>query len=151
MTVDAILAILHHLAAFGLVALLVAEIVVVRGRLDAEAIRRFGRLDAMYGAAAGIVIAAGIGRLLFGVVPAEVYLSNAFFWLKMGSLAAVALASIHPTILGIRWRRALAGAPDYEPPSDESRAMRRTLVIEAAILPIIPISAALMARGFGTL
>lgn len=151
MTLDATLAIIHHLAAFALTALLVSELVLLRGRLDGDAIRRFGTVDALYGASAGIVVVAGIGRLLFGAVPIDVYLGNAFFWIKMASLAIVAAISILPTIQGIRWRRVLATDASYAPPTAEIGRVRRALAVQLTVLPLIPISAALMARGIGAL
>lgn len=151
MTLDATLAILHHLAAFSLAGLLIAELVLLRGRLDGETIRRFGAIDALYGASAAIVVVVGIGRLLFGAVPVEFYLGNAFFWVKMASLATVAAISLLPTIRGIRWRRALGADPSYEPPTAEAARVRRALAVQLAILPLIPVSAALMARGIGAL
>jgi len=110
-TVDALLAIVHHLAAFALVGLLLAEFVLLRGPLDPDGIRRFARVDIFYGIAAGVVVAAGVARLFFGVTDIGFYLGNAFFWLKMASLATVALVSIHPTILGARWRQAVDRDP----------------------------------------
>ena len=151
MTLDAALAILHHIAAFALTGLLVAELVLLRGGLDAETIRRFGLIDAMYGASAGVVVVAGIGRLLFGAVPVDFYLGNAFFWIKMASLATVAAISLLPTIQGIRWRRALGADPSFVPPAAQAGRVRRALAVQLAILPLIPISAALMARGIGAL
>jgi putative membrane protein len=149
--VDATLAIIHHLAAFALTGALVSELVLLRGTLDGGAIRRFGAIDALYGASAGIVVVAGIGRLLFGAVPIDFYLGNAFFWIKMSSLATVAAISILPTISGIRWRRALAADASYGPPPAEIGRVRRALAVQLAVLPLIPISAALMARGIGAL
>jgi putative membrane protein len=151
MTLDAILAATHHLAAFALVGLLVAELVLLRGRLDADRLRQFARVDPLYGAAAGLVVAAGLARLFFGPVEIGYYLGNAFFWLKMAALATVALVSIHPTVLGIRWRRALDRDPGFLPSSGEVTAIRRSLAIEMIVLPLIPVSAALMARGIGAL
>ena len=151
MTLDAALAILHHIAAFALTGLLVAELALLRGRLDADAIRRFGPIDAMYGASAGVVVVVGIGRLLFGDVPADFYLGNAFFWIKMGALATVAAISLLPTIQGFRWRRALRDDPSYAPPMAQATRVRRALTAQLVVLPLIPISAALMARGIGPL
>ena len=151
MTIDAALAIIHHLAAFALTGLLVAEIVLLRSRLDGDAIRRFGIVDALYGASAGVVVVVGIGRLLFGAAPLDFYLGNAFFWIKMGSLATVAAISLLPTIQGISWRRSLRADVAFVPPSAEAARVRRALAVQLAVLPIIPISAALMARGIGAL
>jgi putative membrane protein len=146
---DAILASLHHLGAFSLVSLIVAELVLLRGRLDADGIGRFGRVDALYGITAGVVLLAGISRLLFGAVPIEFYLSNAFFWLKMAAFGVVGAVSVYPTLVGLRWRRAVAADRSFQAPAADARALRRALAIELAVLPVIPVSAALMARGIG--
>jgi putative membrane protein len=149
-TVDTILAIVHHLAAFALVGLLIAEFVLLRGRLDPDGIRRFSRVDASYGIAAGTVVVVGVARLFFGATDIGFYLGNAFFWLKMASLATVALVSVHPTILGLRWRKAVDRDPAFAPSATDVAAIRRSLAIELIVLPLIPISAALMARGVGS-
>src|SRR5690606_42127552 len=112
---------------------------------------RSGPVDAMSGASAGFVVVAGIGRLLFGDVPADFYLGNAFFWIKMAALGAVAAISLLPTVQGFRWRRALRDDPSYAPPMAEATRVRRALAAQLIVLPIIPISAALMARGIGAL
>ena len=151
MTVDAILAIVHHLAAFSLGALLIAEFVLLRGSLDPDGSRRFSRVDTLYGIAAILVVVAGVARLFFGAVDIGFHLGNAFFWLKMASLAAVALVSIQPTILGVRWRQAVDRDATFTPPATDISAIRRNLAIELVVLPLIPISAALMARGIGSL
>jgi putative membrane protein len=149
-TVDAILAIVHHLAAFSFVGLLLAEFVLLRGRLDPDGIRRFARVDTFYGIAAILVVVGGVARLFFGAVDISFYLGNAFFWLKIASLAIVALVSIQPTILGVRWRRAVDRDPAFTPSRTDISAIRRSLAIELVVLPLIPISAALMARGIGS-
>lgn len=151
MTVDALLAIVHHLAAFSLAALLVAELVLVRPGIGAGEIGRFTRVDRLYGIAAATVLVVGIGRLVFGAVPAEFYLVNVFFWTKMASFGAVALVSVLPTMRGIAWARASAAEATFVVPADEVRTVRRALHVELALLPLIPVSAALMARGIGTL
>jgi putative membrane protein len=146
---DAVLASIHHIAAFALVGLIVGELVLLRGRLDADGIRRFGRVDALYGLTAGVVVAVGIGRLLFGDTPVDFYLTNAFFWLKMAAFGVVAAVSVYPTIVGLRWRRSLAADASFAAPTTDAHHLRRALAVELAVLPIIPVSAALMARGIG--
>jgi putative membrane protein len=151
MALDAALAIVHHLAAFALVALLFVEFALVHHPMGGAGIRRFGRIDALYGLAAMTVVIAGIARLIWGAVPAEVYLTNLFFWTKMGALGVVAVISIAPTVRGSRWRKGLALDPGYVAPDEDLVVARRALWIELLVLPLIPVSAALMARGFGDL
>ncbi|MFO1540161.1 MAG: DUF2214 family protein [Chloroflexota bacterium] len=151
MTTDALLAIAHHLAVFSLVSLLVVELVLMRGPLGADTIGRFSRIDALYGIAAIAVVAAGIARVAWGLIPADFYLGNLFFWVKMGTLAAIAILSIDPTVRSARWRRAVAADPGWTAPEAEIRRARRIIHVELALLPLIPISAVLMARGIGAL
>jgi putative membrane protein len=151
MTIDAVLAIVHHLAAFSLVALLVAEFVLVRGALDADTIGRFGRIDGLYGLAAVTVIVAGIARVVFGAAPVEFYLGNVFFWLKMGSIGVIAIISVLPTARAMAWRKAAAANASFVVPVGDLRLVRRAIHVELAILPLIPVCAALMARGVGAL
>lgn len=149
MALDAFLAIAHHLAVFSLVGLLFVEFALVRGPVAGPAIARFGRVDALYGIAAIAVVTVGIARLVWGAIPADFYLGNLFFWTKMGALVAVSIVSVLPTLRSGRWRKALATDPGYAAPASDLGIVRRALLVELAILPVIPISAALMARGIG--
>ena len=60
MTTDAWLAIIHHLAVFGIAAVLAAEWALVRPGLSAAEIRRLVRIDSAYGALAAVVLSAGL-------------------------------------------------------------------------------------------
>ena len=149
MAADTLLAILHHLTVFLLVSLVFVEFALLRGPVTGEEIVRFGRVDALYGIAAIAVVVVGIARLAWGAVPADFYLSNLFFWVKMAALVAVALISIVPTFRGGRWRTAHAADTAFRAPAGDLVLVRRALWIELAIMPLIPISAALVAQGYG--
>ncbi len=149
MTTDAWLAIAHHVAAFGLLAVLAAEWGLVRTGLGAADIRRLVRVDAFYGAFAGAVVIAGISRVIWGAKPADFYLESTTFWLKMASLATLGLLSIRPTIRYISWRRAVDLDPMAVPSDDDVGWSRRMIHLQLAVFMLIPIFAALMARGIG--
>lgn len=151
MALDALLAILHHLSVFSLVGLLFVEFALLRGPMAGPAILRFGKVDALYGIAFIAVVVVGIARLIWGIVPVDTYLANLWFWTKMAALIGVSIISILPTVRGGRWRKALASNPGYAAPEADLVLARRALWLELAILPVVPITAALMARGFGTL
>jgi len=147
MTTDAWLAIAHHLAVFGVFAVLIAEWALVRPGLAASDVLRLGRVDAAYGALAGAVVAAGVARVFAGVKPSTFYTENPVFWFKMAAFATVGLLSIRPTIRYIRWRKALVVSG---PPADgEVRTARRAVYLQLAVFTFIPVFAALMARGIG--
>ena len=71
MTTDAWLAIIHHLAVFGIAAVLAAEWVLVRPGMAATEVRRLVRIDSSYGALAGVVLTAGFARVFLGAKPAS--------------------------------------------------------------------------------
>lgn len=147
MTTDAWLAIAHHLAVFALVIGLAAELGAVRPGMSAPEVQRVGRIDAMYGASAGIVILVGVARVFLGDQDESYYFGSVTFWIKMAALATVALLSISPTRRYIRWRSLLAAGS--VPGDGEVLAARRFLHLQLVVLPVIPICAALMARGIG--
>ena len=149
MALDALLAILHHFAVFSVVGLLFVEFALLRGTMAGPAIGRFGKVDALYGIAFIAVVVVGIARLIWGIVPVDTYLGNLWFWTKMGALIVVSIISILPTIRGGRWRKGLAKDPGYAAPAADIVLARRALTAELVILPIVPIAASLMARGFG--
>jgi len=146
MMIDLTLATAHHVAAFLLVGVLVAEFVLVRPGLHTADLPLLGRLDGLYGALALALILVGIGRVVFGLKGWEFYVYYPVFWAKMAAFVAVGLLSVPPTLQIIRWRRATnAGATKI--PEAEIRTLRRFLKAQAACLLLIPLLAAMMARG----
>lgn len=149
MFTDLILAIAHHLLMFGLLAVLVMELMIVRRPLDRAAVGRLARLDMAYGLAAIGLIAVGTLRVFFGLKGAEFYLTNPFFWAKMAAFVAVGALSAPPTIRILAWRRASEGSSTYSPPAGEVAQVARLMHLEATVFLLIPVFAALMARGYG--
>lgn len=78
--------------------------------------------------------------------PADFYLGNPVFWLKMTAFAVVAVLSIVPTTRYPRWRRLPVDAT-LRP--EEVTRVRRFITAELLVFSVIPICAALMARGIG--
>lgn len=143
---DALLAYAHHLCAFTLVATLGAQWVWMRGPLTMAQLQRLARVDALYGAAAGLLLVAGFARVFLGAKGASFYTGNPVFWVKLGLFAAVGLLSIAPTVRLARWRKAPAGAL---PSTAELDATRKLVSLELLVLVLIPLAAAMMARGIG--
>jgi len=147
---DLVLASAHHVAVFTLVALFAAEFAILRPGLSGARVTQLARIDAAYGAMAGLVIVVGILRVIFGAGSWEYYMGNHAFWGKMVAFVVVGLLSVPPTLAFRRWVKAGAGAPDYAPPGAEIAANRRFLHLQAGVLLLIPIFAAAMARGYGS-
>jgi putative membrane protein len=146
---DLVLASLHHLAVFTLVAVFAAEFVLLRPGLEGRGIAQLSAIDAAYGAAAGVVVVVGIVRVIFGASGWEYYVFNWAFWAKMAAFAAMGGVSVIPTRAYIGWRKAGAADRAYTPPVDEIARMRRILFLEAGLVALVPVFAAAMARGYG--
>ncbi|MGH9137442.1 MAG: DUF2214 family protein [Acidimicrobiales bacterium] len=148
MDTDAWLAVLHHIGVFALLGVLTAEWAIVRPGITAAQVGFVSRIDRFYGLAALWVIVVGICRVAFGVAPASFYLENPTFWVKMAGIAAIGILSAGPTRRYPQWRRAAADG-GAEPEGVEIDAARRAIHLQLAVFPMIPIAAALMARGIG--
>jgi putative membrane protein len=106
MIIAACLSAIHVLAlALGLGA------VFVRGRaltgvLDETGWRRLLAADSAWGAAAGLWILSGLGRVFFGGKETAFYWRNGFFWGKMLLFAIVFVLELAPMMTFIRVRTA---------------------------------------------
>jgi putative membrane protein len=149
MLTDLLLAIAHHLLVFGLLGLLITEMMTIRPAMSAAAVRYVAKLDIAYGIVASLVLIVGFSRVFFGIKGAGFYLSNPVFWAKMAAFLILGLLSIPPTLRVIGWRKAADGNDHFQPPDHEVRAVRRYMHYEGMAFFTIPILAALMARGYG--
>ncbi|HTC84508.1 MAG TPA: DUF2214 family protein [Rhizomicrobium sp.] len=149
MLTDLILAILHHLAIVSLIVLLAFEFALLRPGITAESLRRVTKVDAAYGASAAFVIVIGICRVIWGIKGADFYLSNPWFWAKMASFAAIGLLSIPPTLALLKWRKASREDPGFQPRHGEIARLRVFVHAEVALLGLVVIFAAAMARNGG--
>ncbi|HJR78547.1 MAG TPA: DUF2214 family protein [Anaerolineales bacterium] len=148
---NAIMAFLHHLAAFTLTGSIIYELVTFRKDLTLAEARRIQRMDIIYGVSAGVVLIIGLLRVFYYEKGAPFYAQNLFFWTKMAGFALVALLSIYPTIRFISWRRIFAQNQVPQISDQDAARIKSILWLEIAGIAIIILSAALMARGIGML
>lgn len=147
---DLILAITHHLVVFGIAAVLAAELALMRpAAMSPHTVRLLGRFDAAYGVLAIAILAIGFARVWFGAKGPDFYLPNHVFWAKVGAFAVVGLLSIKPTLRILAWQKALKADAAFVPPLEEVAVLRRRLLAEIHVFALIPIFAAMMARGIG--
>ena len=139
-----VLAILHHLIVFALVAVVFVEFISVRRGMDAVAVRRVAAIDAWYGILAGLIVVVGFTRAIFAAKGWDYYSHDLFFWAKIGTFAAIGLLSIPPTVSYIKWRRT-----GITPPDAAVAAVRRYLWVEVVLFAPLLAFAAAMARGYG--
>jgi len=67
MLTDLVLAALHHLLVFGLIAMLVSESVLLRASIDGATLKRMAGLDAGYGVTAVLLLIVGFARVFHGI------------------------------------------------------------------------------------
>jgi putative membrane protein len=146
MFADLLLAILHHLAIAALIVLIAVELALLKPGMTSRDLRILTRVDAGYGASAGLVIVIGICRVIWGIKTADFYLNNPWFWTKMASFAVMGLLSVPPTIAILKWRKALQQKQDFLPPNDTVAGLRRFVFLQIALLAIVLASAGAMAR-----
>ena len=130
---SALIAFLHHLAAFTMVAALVVEFVLIRGELNPVLARRLARADMVYGLSATALLGIGLLRVFYFEKGAAYYFHNAAFIAKLALFLLIAVLSIYPTQVH---SQGTSGAP---PP----------LHLELAGVVLILLFAALMADGIG--
>jgi len=132
MLLNALVAFVHHLAAFTLVAALTAQVAVFPDR-------RVRKIDAVYGASAGALLVIGLVRVFFFDKGVAYYFGSVFFLAKLGLFIAVGLLSIYPTIMFRRLQLSAA----------QERRVALILRLQLAGVVLILLCAALVAKGAG--
>ncbi len=149
MSIDLVLAIVHHLGVFTVAGVIAVEWALVRPGMSMEKIRQVAKIDAAYGIAAATVLLIGFARVFFGLKGSAFYMQNPVFWAKIITFATVGVLSVAPTLLFITWRDRAKADPSFVPSAAEIASVRRYVKIEAHLFVLIPILAAAMARGYG--
>lgn len=146
---SAIMAFLHHLAAFTLTAAVIYEHTTFRKDLSLADARRMQRMDIVYGVSAGVVLIVGLLRVFYFEKGAPFYARNWFFWIKMLGFALAAVLSIFPTIRFVSWNKFFAKNQAPEISEQEFSRIKWILRLELFAVVLILFSAAMMARGLG--
>ena len=146
---SALMAFLHHIAAFTLVGTLIYEHTAFRKDLSLAEARRIQRMDRVYGISAAILLLVGLLRVFYFEKGAAFYANNWFFWTKMTGFALTGLLSIYPTIRFVSWNKSFT--QNQAPEISDSDASRIKLILRLELLGVVIIilSAAMMARGLG--
>ena len=147
--ISAIMAFLHHLAAFTLVGVLIYEHTAFRKDLTLAEARRLQRMDMLYGISAVILLVVGLLRVFNFEKGVAFYAQNWFFWTKMIGFALAGLLSAYPTVRFISWNKSFAKNQAPEISDQEVARIKLVLRLEMLGIVIIILSAAMMARGIG--
>ena len=146
---SAIMAFLHHIAAFTLTGAIIYEHITFRKDLSLAEARRIQIMDIIYGISAGVLVIVGLLRVFYFEKGAAFYAQNWFFWTKMAGFALAGLASIYPTLRFLSWRKVVARGQVPEISDQDVKRIKMVLRLETLAIAIILFSAALMARGIG--
>ena len=149
MTSSALFAFLHHAAAFLLVAVVMVELVLMRGEITVASARTLLRMDSVYGISAVVLLIVGFVRVAYTEKGAGYYFHSGPFLAKLALFVMVGLLSIVPTVRFFGWRKAVRAG--QAPAIDDAarRRIRMIIHIELTLLFLIMLCAALMARGIG--
>jgi putative membrane protein len=143
--ISALLSAIHVLTlALGLGA------VFMRGRalarpLDDAGWQRLLAADNVWGLAAALWIASGLGRVFYGGKEPAFYWHNGFFWMKLALFGLVFALEVVPMVTFIRVRTALRRRAPLPPFRVET--LSRINSAEVVLVVAIVFVAALMARG----
>lgn len=144
---DALLHFAHFLCIFALASLLAGEAFLLRKSLPSNRVVQLQVVDRWYGISAGLVIVTGLSLVFFGEKGALYYAHNAIFWTKMALFLMIALISIVPTVVFLRWNQRLAADGSVTLDDGEYGRLRGLLWLQIGLLAFLPLCAALMANG----
>lgn len=140
----------HYLAMMFLAAALIAEHLMFTPRPERAIARKLVVVDLIYGISLLVVFVTGISRMFHGGKGALFYMGNSAYHAKFWLFIAMALIWIYPAIKFFGWRRTLraGGAPVMS--DTESKRVLMAIRIQLLILVLLPLLAAMMARGVGS-
>lgn len=148
MTFEAMLASFHLVAILALVTFMSSQAALCRIEwMNAAVIERLVRLDTIYQATAVAVLGTGMVRIFWGIKGASWYATQPMLHLKVTLFVVMVLLSIAPTLAFRRWRRNLR-ANGTLPGADEVRKMRRMIMVQSHVLPVVAVIAVFWARGW---
>jgi putative membrane protein len=149
MTFEAILAYLHLSAIFALIVFQTSEAALCRAEwMNPKIVERLVRVDRIYWIALISVLVTGFLRIYLGGKGSAFYWHNWLLHTKITLFVIVLLLSTRPTRRFLRWRATLR-AGGALPTEAEVTQARRMVMVAAHIVPIIPLPAVFLARGFG--
>jgi putative membrane protein len=146
---DAALSWLHFVLAFVVVGSILAEAFLLRLPVDGRVARLLLRIDLFYGVSAVLLILVGVSRVIWGAKGWPYYQDQPFFWAKMATFGVIALLSIAPTRTFIGWVKQAGADAAFAVADVEAKRVRRIVMIEAHLVALLVLFAALMARGIG--
>ena len=146
MTWPIVVAWVHYIGAMLLIAGLLGEHLLLKQELTAAAARTVQRLDIIYGGSATLVLITGIMRMYLekGVI---YYLHSGAFHVLLGLFVVVALLSIYPTVVFLRWRAGTRAGRGQQLVPGQLEKLQMILRAEMTLMLVAPLFATWMAHG----
>ena len=138
---------LHFLAAFGVCAMVLYELVFLTQTPSLTTAKNIQRADMIYGLSALLVVLMGFIRVYYFEKGPDYYFNNPFFWIKLNAFAGVGLLSIYPSIKFFQWKPLLKAKTAPILTTQTYHILRTLLILEVIGLLVMMISASLMAKG----
>ncbi|MGD9387165.1 MAG: DUF2214 family protein [Gammaproteobacteria bacterium] len=143
------LAWLHYLGIMFLAAALVAEHLLFTPRPELKVARKLVTVDLIYGVSLVVVLVTGIGRLFYGGKGVAFYMQTGAFHAKFTLFVVMALVWLYPAIKFLGWRRTLKSGGTPAMADGDGRRVLMTVRVQLLLLVLLPLLAAMMARGIG--
>ena len=137
---------IHYVAVMLLIASLLGEHLQLKRELTAAEARTVQRLDIIYGGSATLVLVTGIMRIYLekGVT---YYMQSGAFHALLGLFIVVALLSIYPTVVFLRWRAATRAGRGQQLEPGQFKKLQMIMRLEMTLVLVAPFFATWMAHG----
>ena len=137
---------IHYVAVMLLIASLLGEHLALKQELTAAEAGTLQRLDIIYGGSAALVLVTGIMRMYLEK-GTTYYLHNGAFHALLSVFVVVALLSIYPTVVFLRWRAQTRAGRGQELAGGQFKKLQMILRLEMALVLLAPFFATWMAHG----
>jgi putative membrane protein len=141
------LAWLHYLAMMFVAAALIAEHLIFTPQPERATARKLVTVDAIYGVSLLVVLVTGVLRMTHGGKGALFYMHNMAYHAKFWLFIVMVLIWLYQAWKFFGWRRVLSGGGTPSLSERESHRVLLAIRLQLVILVILPLLAAMMARG----
>jgi putative membrane protein len=148
---EPIVAYLHYLGMIGVGVILSTELVLFQKEMSPKQAKALQSVDLLYLFAALLMIGTGLARVFWLAKGHRYYFSNLFFYFKITTFGAIGGISVVPTLYYLKWSGALKKNQTIQVETRDFLKIRRLILIQLILFPLIPLFAVLMVRGFGTI
>jgi putative membrane protein len=137
---------IHYVGVMLLIASLLGEHLLLKQELTTAEARAVQRLDIVYAASAALVLVTGVMRMYLEK-GTTYYLQNGPFHALLGVFIFVAVLSIYPTVVFLRWRADTRAGRGQQLAPGQFKKIQMILRVEMTLMLLAPFFATWMAHG----